>query len=66
MATVNTVSYEEKLVADLQIKSLDGTYEIAIEEVVVGDFAAGKETMPPSKQNRSFKEPALHKFGRKS
>ena len=50
MATVNTVSYEERLVADLQIKSIDGSYEIAIEEVVVGDFAAGKETTPPSKQ----------------
>ena len=51
MATVNEVSYEERLVADLQIKSLDGTYEIGIEEVVIGDFAAGKETTPPAKQN---------------
>ena len=51
---VDTTSWGKRNTASVKLGNLSGSYQLEIHDVIVGDFASGKDEIPPAK--RSWEE----------
>ena len=53
LVTVEESSRRERKMADLEFESLDGTYKVGVEDVLIGKFPESTRDIPPSKRDLS-------------
>ena len=51
LAFVDVASWEQRNTASLNLGNLSGSYQLEIHDVIIGNFAAGKEEVPPARKS---------------